>query len=505
MECNTEKEALCPQCLTLRVHSSVLLDANNESSDIDIILPSGIVFGSSERNGNDFMKFEGDNAHDGRVCTREKNAGFSHVFVMTDNESPIQSGINEGNEYKKISSRLNFLASSAPERIVVEPATDQVQDYGRRARARSEKQRQNRNGIKVIDTLPLMVEQEKFQKKDRSSSLKTNGGKKRQRLQHNTLSELDFSLNVSRKTGQPFFTPDISQILIPSKDIQSSYIQLHGIPIGCTFETIRKFFTGLIPERILVLLSNRVYIQSLDSSSYDNLSSANHQNLVYANKDMRVLVKFDSVSAAGLAADRSGETISSKDISSRTIEYSDRQGGEKPHNYGGVASHLNDSFSIGVTKMSKDMAYSLSRLSFDPVPGVPLHECLSDVESKLNPKVREIIWASVEKACKVTVESEIKNANVLIETANYEDNTTDEMNLLTFAEYKKHSIHYNRLLRVQEDLMTSMRHENEHTNAVVSIDPIARLTANAFMIVDDEINRIDRLLYQYRASRFLIN
>lgn len=508
MECHTEREARCPQCLTLRVHCSILLlaeDANHKSGDIDITLPSGVVFGSSERNGNELIKFEGNNSHDGRVRTREENAVMSHVFVMADNESPIQSGIKMKLEQKNFGSRLDFLTSSATERIVVEPATDQVQDYGRRARARSEKQRQNRSGIKVIDASPLMIEQGKTETKKRSSSVKTDVGKKKQRRQHNNQTQLNFSTHVSRKTGQSFCTPDISQMLILPKDIQSSYIQLHGIPIGCTFENIRKFFTGLIPERILVLLSNRVYIPSLDSSSYDNLSSSNLQNLVHANNDVRVLVKFDSVSAAGLAADRSGETISSKDVSRLRFKCSDHQDGEKPHDFGEVATHLNDTFSIGVTKMSKYMASSLSRLSFDALPGVPLHDCVSDVESKLNPKVREILWASVEKAFQVTLESEIKSANFLIEAASCEDNTLDEMNLITLAEYKKHSIHYNRLLRVQEDLMTSMQHEKEHTNAVASIDPIARLTANAFMVIEDEINRIDSLLYQYRASRFLIN
>jgi hypothetical protein len=503
MDSQTKKETLHPQCLTLRVHSSILFpaeEANNDSGENEILLPSDVVLGSRERNRNEFTKFEGnDDSHDGRVCTREENAGISHVFVVADNDITNQGGIKNKIDDQKIGSRFDFVTSSAPETIVVQPSVDKIEEFGRRARARSEQQRQNRKAIKVIEGSPSIVEQERKQAKSRVFPSNTDIGKKRQRQQRRSKTQQLFSAKVARKTGQIFWTPDISQIPIPSKDIQSAYVQLHGLPIGSTFETIRKFFTGLVPERILVVLSNRTHISALDSSSYDDLSSYNLQDFIYTNRDVRILIKFDSVSAAGLAADRSGETVSSKHVSSCTFKYWDRQDGEKGHR--GVADHMQDGFSIGVTKLSKEMAFSLSKLSFDALPGVPFHDCLSGVESKLNPKVRVILWTNTARACQVTVDSEITNANIIIQAGIREDNRTDEMNLLSFAEYKKHSMHYNRLLRIQEDLMASIRREKTDGEASASMDPIIRLTAHACMVIDHEMDRIDSLLYQHRASK----
>lgn len=496
----TNEQTLHPQCLKMRVHSSILLlieeaeACNSNSGENLLLLPSDIVFGASDRNSDGITKFQiNGNLQDGCICTREEKACMSHVFMRNVNESPNQGDIEIKNEKKDSCHRFDFIASSAPERIVLQPSVGHIKEYGRRARARSEQQRQNRKGIQLIDGSSLIVEHAQKQERTKCSSSTNNIGKKRKLRQRHSQIQHSRPIKVARKTDKLFWTPDISQIPITSKSIQSTYVQLHGLPIGSTFETIRKFFTGLIPERILLLLNNRTYITDLDSSSYDDLSLYNLQNFVYTNKDVRVLVKFESVSAAGLAADRSGETISSKHVG-YTFNYSNGQDR--------TIDHLQHDFSIGVTKMSKEMAVSLSKLSFDAIPGVPFRDCLSDVESKLNPKVREILWTSARIACQVTVDSEIKNANLLIEAAGREDNTTDETNLLTFAEYKNHSICYNRMLRIQEDLMASIQSEKSDNESSISMDPIIRLTANAYKVIDDKMNRIGSLLYQYRASRF---
>lgn len=391
--------------------------------------------------------------------------------------------------------------SSTGERDAIKPSIGKIEEFGRRARARSEQQRQNRKAIKVIEGSSLIAEQERKETKSRAFSSNINSGIERKRQKRRSKTHQSFSTKVARKTDKLLWTPDISEIPIPSKDNQSPYVLLHGLPIGSTFETVRKFFTGLIPERILVVLTNRAYVSKLDSSSYDDLRSLGLDDLVYSNRDVRVLVKFDSVAAAGLAADRSGETVSSKHISCYTFKDSNREEGEKTQR--GDADHLQDSFSIGVTNVSKEMAFSLSKLSFDAFPGVPFHDCLSDVESKLHPKVREILWTSAEKACQVSVDGQIKNANILIQAVGKGDSGTDTTKLFAFAEYKKHSIHYNHLLRMHEDLMSSILSEQSDSEACNSMDPLQRLTAHACMVIDHEMDRIDSLLYQYRASRFL--
>jgi len=427
---------------------------------------------------------------------------------MEDQWKNFGSGDNqEGAKNKRDdkNSRFELAASSASERIVTQPTIGKIKEYGQRARARLEQQRQNRKGIKLIEDSPLFVEQARQQPKYVSSPSNDNSGKKSQRQKRRKQNQQLFSTKISRKTSQLFWTPDTSQIPRPPIDFQSAYIQLHGLPVGSSYETIRKFFTGLIPERVLVVLSNRIHISALDSFSYDDLESYNLQNLVYTNKDLRVLVKFDSASAAGLAADRSGEIVSPKQVSNGVFEDSSRQDVEKSHRQ--ASNYPQDGFSLRVTTMSKEIAYSLSKLSIDALPGVPLHDCLSDVESKLNPRVRQILWKNAGKICRFAVDNEIKNSGLLIAADGREDkNTNDEnigeLNLLTFDEYKVFSVHYNHLLRVQEDLMTSIQNESSDSNPVVSVDPVVRLTAHAFMVVENEMDKIDTLLYQYRASKF---
>lgn len=465
MNSRAKKEALPPKCLNLRIHSSVLA---GDSGRNEIQIPRGIAFGSSNRSS------EGNatDSHDGLTFSVEDSIEASHVYVSANRDDNASESL------------FDFLASSAQERILVQPSVDGIDELGRRARARLEEQRQNRKGIKVIEDTQLIVEQ--IQKESKPKATSAIAGKKRQRPKRSSQSKQLSSTKIARRLDKLHWTPEISQIQIPTKHLQSSYVQLHGLPIGSTSETVRRFFTGLTPQRILVLLSNRTHIPELDASSYDDLSSFDLQNIIYTNRDVRVLVKFESTTTAGFAADRSGETVLLKSISDQ-----------------GVFNHQQDSFSIGVSKISKEMAQSLSKLSFDALPGVPFHDCLSGVESKLHTEVKEALWASANRACGVAIDREIKNANLLIENPSRDGDRADELNVLTFSEYKRLSIHYNRLLRIQEAFIASMQGEKSDTEANVSANPILRLTYHACTVLDGELDRIDSLLYQYRASRFI--
>ena len=110
-------------------------------------------------------------------------------------------------------------------------------------------------------------------------------------------------------------------------------MKLHGLPIECTVEHIKKFFSGLHPERVLILLSNQITVPELDAASRPK----DHRGEDF----LRVFVKFDSAPTAVLASERSGETISfhaDGDLSERKT------------------------FSIGVTQVRKDIAVSISTL-----------------------------------------------------------------------------------------------------------------------------------------------
>jgi len=511
MEGRSKEETSCPRYLSLRVHSSILLSTEAAEATISsqrendvLLLPNDIVLGTTaELGANNTTKFEGkkNTLHDGPVCTREKQPGINHVFVMTEKRSEERT-----NNYNSSSNRFDYVTPiNSPQRIVVQPPADKIKDLGRRARARTEQERQNRKGIKVIDDSTLVTEQIQRQGKKlgslsksiaKVSSYNTNSGKKRQRQQkqHNSQAQQQLhAAKISRKMAQLLWTPDLSQIHIPSEKDQSMYVQLHGLPFGSTFEIVRKFFTGLVPERIMLLQSNETYIWGLDVS-YDTLPSYNLQDVVYTNNDVRVLVKFNSVSAARLAVDRSGETIFSKHL---TTSVGSRQ------NYHGILGDLPDEFLIGVTHISKQMSSCLSKLSIDAIPGVPFHDCLFKVESKLNPMVRGILWSSTRRACHVSVDVEIKRCRILMEEdVREEGNTSNETNLLSFAGYQKHAKHHNRLLQIQEDLMGYFPIYNSE-EATISMDPIVRLTAHACTVLEDEMDRIDIILYQYRALRIL--
>lgn len=508
------KETIYPPCLSLCIHSSILLprdDTRSSDDENEIFLP----IDTTQLGGNNLGKRRSrSNLQDKYVCTSEEIGDTSHLFMVTRKQQQDRGNLQEDtknpNRFTPTPTirRFDFLTSSTTrQRIALHPTGDQLKDYGRRARDRSQQQRDNRKEIKVIDS--CLVDQVEKQKKEKNtskvitnaSSNTNSGAKKRPRQHHHHKTKLN-NTKVARK-AKKIWTPDISEIPIPSIDNQSKYVQLHGLPVGTTYETIRKFFTGLIPQRILLLLSNRIDIAILDASPYYNLP-CNLQESVY-NNDLRVLVQFESISGAGLARDRSEETIFSKQLENF---YHREKRDEKTLN----RVDRPDAFSIGITMLSKDSALSLSRLSIDATPGVPLHNCLLKVESKLKPMVREILWTNTHQECNVAVDKKIKSANLNIpltmagreEKGDSGDNNEDGcrmiINLLTFSGYQKYANHYNRLLTMYEDLLMTMP-PNNSDEATSSLDPILRLTAQACSVLDDEMDRIDNFLYQVRTTR----
>jgi len=503
MESHSSKETLYPRFLSLRIHSSILQSTEENEASIAssgendiLLLPDDVVFGSlSEQIGDETTKLQSTDktANDAPIYTREESVGGSHVFLMDERMCREQASDDGASN-----NRFDFVASIAyPQRIVVQPSTDKIKELGRRARARKEQERQNRKGIKIFDDSALVAEQiQQQEKKSMSlsksnaniSSLTTTGTKKRQPQQTRRSSQAQLrAAKAKRKLDKLVWRPDLSQIEVPFEDEQSSYVRLHGLPVGSNFELVRKFFTGLVPERILLLLSNRREMWESDAS-YDDLPSYNLRGAIYTNDEVRVVVKFDSVSAARLAVERSGETILSKHL--------------VKHNRRGIIRDLPDEFSIGVTHVSKELSSHLSRLSIDAVPGVPFDACLRNVESELDPIVRGTLWSSARRACSIRVDNEIKRCNIFMDKDdNLDDCTSNEMDFLSFAGYQKNAKHHNRLLRIYEDLIGSIT-INGPDDATISSDPLVRLTAQACSVLEDEMDRIDIVLHQYRTSRF---
>ena len=202
-------ETLCPQ-------SSVLLPVHTDSDKKNNeIIPNDIVLRSVKEPRAKSMT----DSHDGRVCTKGEITDISRVCVLNPNRK------QQHREDKwEDSRRCDFVATSTRQKVVTQSAPGQLKDYGRRARARLQQQRQERKEIKVIE--PFLIDQAEKQKK-RGRPSKTIDvcsntiGKKRPRQLSAT--------KAARKNGQ-LRGPDISKISTPSKFTQSTYVQLHGLP-----------------------------------------------------------------------------------------------------------------------------------------------------------------------------------------------------------------------------------------------------------------------------------
>ncbi|KAL3945446.1 MAG: hypothetical protein SGBAC_000499 [Bacillariaceae sp.] len=216
-----------------------------------------------------------------------------------------------------------------------DPATKsidgKVKEFGKKARALLQEEKDKRREIKVVDPVELSA-------KKRSSTLFGNAIKsattvtttsarpnKKQRV---------FSPSKRRRSDVASAESKIHNhaphIPVPDKDFRSNVVKLHGLHPYCTKEHIKKFFSGLKVDFIFTVLSNDIYLPLLDCKKdlQATRSSANEHHL-------RIFVKFESSMLATVAAERSGETIS---IST------------------GETHRERTKLSIGVTLMSKELA-----------------------------------------------------------------------------------------------------------------------------------------------------
>lgn len=132
---------------------------------------------------------------------------------------------------------------------------------------------------------------------------------------------------------------------------KSSVVRLDGLPKDCTPEMIRRFFSGLQLDRIVILPSFEVAVREWGESRIC--------------KD-RVLVRFPSSIIAGVAVQRSNEYIVLK-------------GGKK--------------VAVTVTIVKKIIGnYLLQNLAIDGLPGESLNRHRETVESKSLRSVLNLLW-----------------------------------------------------------------------------------------------------------------
>jgi hypothetical protein len=121
-----------------------------------------------------------------------------------------------------------------------------------------------------------------------------------------------------------------------NQHLPSSIVRLHGLPIGTSSQHIRRFFSGLAPQRIMILLPPRhthtnslltpiskLHIPTWDAIDDRPISSTKQSSASlierYDSTFYRVYVKFASPQIAMLATQRTKELISVPIVNARYI------------------------------------------------------------------------------------------------------------------------------------------------------------------------------------------
>jgi hypothetical protein len=271
---------------SLRLHSSIL-----EGDATEILLPEDCL---NEASASPEAPRDGQliHNHDGmdpkHVAVRTEHVGRTHLYTSDNVGVLVYSG-----------------ATSSQQRLVVQPSKE-IKDLGKKAKARLEEEKLKRPEIVILDSMP--VENPEATKR-RPKSLIPKRDKPKPTPRQTKKRKLNTSSPKQRAAGETNrliddWMPDVSRIPTYAKEIRSTVVQLHGVPLGCTVEHIKRFFKGLEPERVFVLLRNQAHIPMFDATT-----DYYYSTMERCENDIRVFVKFTASPTAALATERSGEAI----------------------------------------------------------------------------------------------------------------------------------------------------------------------------------------------------
>jgi hypothetical protein len=346
---------------------------------------------------------------------------------------------------------------------------DDVKDLGRKARARLQGERDKRPEIVRLEAAPP----EKGTTKRTGSFFQASLPRKRAAATvGTTLKKRKITAKPSRTVvnkGVDRWIPDIHNLQICSRENRSNVVCLHGLPKGTTPGLLRRFFSGLDPQRIFVLPSNPIDIPEWDAS-HDNIRKKAGVRVERYDADFRVYVKFHAAPTAELAAGRSGEIIF----------LADNEDGDES----------NTGASIGVTQIVKSTAtYLIRHMAVDGEPGVPLEETLENVERVLDPMVSSILWTTAIRELNLDVEQAVDDGSfesfpLLANEIGDRSSKSGDANKL--ASRRKS------LVKARDQLLNQPPFPSaELLDPALSSDPIIHLTTGAVLCLRREIERID--------------
>lgn len=322
---------------------------------------------------------------------------------------------------------------------------DQIKDLGRKARARLQEERSKRPEIVRIDA-PLIPKAGGPTAAPSTPKTRPSPTKQKKRRRPSVQAVVDDS-NVDR------YMPDTSHLIaLHGKGSPSNVVQLHSVPKGTTVAQIRKFFAGLDPQRVLLLLPFSQTIPELDAKPRPRKSGLHierHDPL------LRILVKFESAPMAALATKRSGEALSIPDS--------------------------NQGAALCVTPMSKPYASCLVQtISIDAAPGTILEAALEQLALQMDPAVPEILWASVMQTL------QLQDKQKLARTDNHHSVWFQHSSNLP----ARHALLKQEVRRLTNALPFP-RAENLDPTLTYD-DPILQLYCSCVNVLTREVNRIQR-------------
>ena len=377
--------------------------------------------------------------------------------------------------------------------VPVPPIDERVKEIGRKARRRLEEEKSKRKEIVRLDD-EIAPEQRKaktaskFSKAIKQSSklpMKTKAPPPRKRRKIATSSTKNVRINTSRNVNANVnvdtWSPSTDGVLYYnlSKGEKSSMVRLHGLPVGTKVEHVRKFFTGLSPDRVFVLLSTDVMIPGFDCGTGNGVVRKKMMMVKRHAPTFRVFVKFKSAPTADIAIGRSGEVMSVDSLVK----------GAKSKTLTGA---------ISISPLSKQAGtYLQNNLMIECQKGTVIADELKRAEGGIPEIVNHIQWVNAARTLGLDLDIlSIGGTNGLplvrisdVFHVHFPPNEEVKQSLIRL---------HNKLLDIYEGIeeMFSPLHFNEHIIDIEQVytSSVHRLTNNSAMWLLDKMESIQRCL-----------
>lgn len=299
------------------------------------------------------------------------------------------------------------------------PTEEQVKEMGRKARRRLEEEKSKRKEIvRLHDDSSIMVPSTTITTTavTKNKGSHTTAGaikakrplstvRRKRKLTSASTSGISKSIrkNDMAEQGVDKWMPETSGLMYYNlpKEQKSDMVRLHGLPVGTRVEDLQKFFVGLSPRQIFVLLTCDISMPGFDCE-YDNhykggddvfskdKRKGSCRIVERYDSTFRVYVQFPSVVTADVAIQRSGEhlhldtldqngTQTKPVVASISISPLSKK----------VGTHIQNYLAIECTSVSKN---------------TPLSKVLDEAEKSIPPIVNRILWADAARVLKLSLD-----------------------------------------------------------------------------------------------------